>query len=61
MKSVDPDRLGNVLELGLVEIGDRQIEAVAAQRPEPRQGAVLVRARDPAVADDDRRQQLTRR
>ena len=36
--------------------GDGRIDEVAAQRPEPRQGAILVRAGEPAVADDIRDQ-----
>ena len=31
--------------------GDRRIDEIAAQRPQPRQGAILVRAGQPAVAD----------
>ena len=31
--------------------GDRGIDQIAPQRPEPRQGAILVRAGEPAVAD----------
>ena len=36
--------------------GDRRINQVAAERPEPRQNAILVRAREPAVADNIRHQ-----
>src|SRR5271165_117490 len=36
--------------------GDGGIDQVAAQAPEPRQGAVLVRPGEPAVADDVRNQ-----
>ena len=32
--------------------GDRRIDQVATQRPEPRQNAILVRSREPAVADN---------
>ena len=32
--------------------GDRGIDQIAAQRPQPRQHAILVRAGEPAVADD---------
>ncbi len=35
---------------------DGGIDQVAAQPPEPRQGAILVRSREPAVADDIRNQ-----
>ncbi len=35
---------------------DGRIDQIAAQRPEPRQGAILVRSREPAVADDVRDQ-----
>ena len=31
--------------------GDGRVDEVAAQRPQPRQRALLVRAREPAVAD----------
>ena len=31
--------------------GDGRVDQIAAQRPEPRQRAILVRAREPAVAD----------
>ena len=36
--------------------GDGGIDQIAAQPPQPRQGAILVRAREPAVADDVRDQ-----
>ena len=36
--------------------GDRGIDQVAAQCPQPRQGAILVRTGEPAVADDVSRQ-----
>ena len=32
--------------------GDGGIDQIAAQPPEARQGAILVRSREPAVADD---------
>jgi hypothetical protein len=32
--------------------GDGRINEVAAQRPESRQDAILVRSREPAVSDD---------
>jgi hypothetical protein len=32
--------------------GDGGIDQIAAQPPQPRQGAILIRARKPAVADD---------
>jgi len=32
--------------------GDGRIDQVAAQRPQPRENAILVRAREPAVADN---------
>ena len=35
---------------------DGRINQIAAQRPEPRQNAILVRAREPAIADDIRDQ-----
>ena len=36
--------------------GDGGIDQVAAQRPKPRKRAILVRAREPAIADDIRDQ-----
>ena len=36
--------------------GDGRVDQVAAQRPEPRQRAILVRAGEPAVTDDIRDQ-----
>ena len=36
--------------------GDGRIDQVAAQRPEPRQNAILVRSREPAIADNIRNQ-----
>ena len=36
--------------------GDGRIDEVAAQRPESRQNAILVRSREPAVSDDVRDQ-----
>jgi len=35
---------------------DGRIDQIAAEPPEPRQGAILVRSREPAVADDIRDQ-----
>jgi hypothetical protein len=35
---------------------DGRIDQIATQPPEPRQGAILVRSREPAVADDIRDQ-----
>ncbi len=32
--------------------GDGRVDEVAAQAPQSREGAVLVRSREPAVADD---------
>ena len=32
--------------------GDGRVDQVAAQRAQPRQGAILVRAREPGIADD---------
>jgi hypothetical protein len=37
-------------------MSDGRIDEVAAQRPEPRQNTILVRSRQPAVADDIRDQ-----
>jgi hypothetical protein len=36
--------------------GDGRIDQVAAERPEPRQNAILVRSREPAIADNIRNQ-----
>ena len=36
--------------------GDGRVDQIAAQRPQPRQCAILVRAREPAVADHIRDQ-----
>ena len=36
--------------------GDGGVDQIAAQPPQPRQGAILVRAREPAIADDVRDQ-----
>jgi hypothetical protein len=36
--------------------GDGRIDQVAAERPEPRQNAILVRSREPAIADNVRNQ-----
>ncbi len=36
--------------------GDGRIDQIAAQRPESRQDAILVRSREPAVPDDIRDQ-----
>ena len=31
--------------------GDERVDQVAAERPEPRQNSIFVRAREPAIAD----------
>jgi hypothetical protein len=34
--------------------GDRRVDEIASERPEPRQDSVLVSARKPRIADDIR-------
>ena len=44
--------VAGALDDAAVMRGDRGIDQIAAQRPQPRQGAIFVRAGEPAVADD---------
>jgi hypothetical protein len=48
----DEAAVAGALDDAPVVRGDGGIDQIAAQPPEPRQGAVLVGAREPAVADD---------
>ena len=49
------DAVASALDDPSVMHGDGRIDQVAAQRPQPRQDAILVRASEPGVADDIRR------
>ena len=51
---LDDAAVAGALDDAPVMHGDRWIDQIAAQRPEPRQDAILVRAREPAIADDVR-------
>ena len=53
---LDEAAVAGALDDAPVVHGDGRIDEVAAQCPEPRKGAVLVRAGEPAVADDVRDQ-----
>ena len=53
---LDEAPIPGALDHSPVMHGDGRIDEVAAQRPEPRQDAILVRSREPAVADDIRDQ-----
>ena len=53
---LDEAAVAGALDDAAVMQGDGRIDQVAAQRPEPRQRAILVRAREPAIADDVRNQ-----
>ena len=48
---LDDAAVAGALDDAAMVHGDGGIDQIAAQRPEPRQGAILVRARQPAVAD----------
>ena len=48
---LDEASVAGALDDATVMHGDGGIDQIAAQRPEPRQNAILVRAREPAVAD----------
>ena len=50
------DAVAGALDDASVMRGDGWVDQVAAQRPEPRKSAVLVRAGEPAIADDIRDQ-----
>ncbi len=53
---LDQRAVAGALDHAPVMDGDRGVDQVAAQSPQPRERAVLVRAREPAVADDVGRQ-----
>ena len=53
---LDEAAVAGALDDATVMHGDRRIDQIAAQRPEPRQDAILVRSREPAVADHVRDQ-----
>ena len=48
---LDENAVPGALDDAPVMQSDGRVDEVAAQRPQPRQGAILVRARQPAVAD----------
>ena len=49
---LDDAAVAGALDDAAVMDGDGRIDQIAAKRPKPRQDAVLVRAGEPAVADD---------
>ena len=53
---LDESSVAGALDHATVMHGDGGIDQIAAQRPQPRQDAILVRAGEPAVADDVGRQ-----
>ena len=53
---LDDAAVAGALDDPAVMDGDGGIDQIAAERPQPRQDAILVRAREPAVADDVRDQ-----
>ena len=53
---LDEAAVAGSLDDAAVMQGDGRIDQVAAQRPEPRQNAILVRSREPAIADNIRNQ-----
>ena len=57
---LDEAAVAGALDDATMMHGDRGIDQIAAQRPQPRQGAILVRAGEPAVADDVRRQDCSK-
>src|SRR5580693_5332507 len=48
---LDEAAVAGALDDAAVMQGDGRIDQIAAQRPEPRQSAILVRARQPAIAN----------
>ena len=48
---LDERAVAGALDDAAVMHGDGRVDEVAAQRPKPRERALLVRAREPAVAD----------
>ena len=53
---LDEAPIAGALDHATMMHGDRRIDQIAAQRPQPRQDAILVRAGEPAVADHIRDQ-----
>ena len=53
---LDEAAVAGALHHAAVMGGDRGIDQIAAQRPEPRERAILIRARQSAIADDVGRQ-----
>ena len=53
---LDDRAVSGALDDAAVVDGDGGVEQIAAQRPQPRQNAILVRSREPAVADNIRDQ-----
>ena len=53
---LDEAAVAGALDDASVMRSDRGIDQIAAQPAQPRQGAILVRSREPAVADDIRDQ-----
>jgi len=49
---LDQSAVASALDYPPVVHGDRRVDEIAAQGPEPREGAVLVRPGEPAEADD---------
>jgi hypothetical protein len=49
---LDEAAVAGALDHATTMHGDGRIDEVAAQRPEPRQDAILVRSREPAISDD---------
>ncbi len=49
---LDQRAVAGALDDAAMMNGDRRVDQVAAQRPQPRERALLVRAREPAVADN---------
>ena len=53
---LDEDAVAGALDDAAVMGGDGGIDQIAAQPPQPRERAILVRSREPAVADNIRDQ-----
>jgi hypothetical protein len=53
---LDERAVAGAFDHAAVMEGNGRIDQVAAERPEPRQNAILVRSREPAIADDIRDQ-----
>ena len=56
LRNSTSDAVAGALDDAAVMHGDRRVDQIAAQRPEPRQNAILVGPREPAVADHVRGQ-----